>query len=208
MKQFCSFLWLSNIPLYICALSFLFIPVDGRLGCFHVLATVNSAAMNTGMHVSFGITVFLLVYDPGVGLLSHMVVLGFPGGTNGKEPACQFRPQGRKESDMTEWLNWTEETQVWSLSWEDPLEEGMATHSSILAWRIPWAEELGRLQSMGSHKVRHGWSDWAYTHTWWFYFQVFKEPLYCSPSGCVNLHSHQCVKTAPSFHAFPSIYCL
>ena len=39
--------------------------------------------------------------------------------------------------------------------WEDPLEEGMATHSSILACRIPWAEELGRLQSMGSQRVRH-----------------------------------------------------
>ena len=39
--------------------------------------------------------------------------------------------------------------------WEDPLEKGMATHSSILAWRIPWAEESGRLQSMGSQRVRH-----------------------------------------------------
>ena len=41
------------------------------------------------------------------------------------------------------------------LRWEDPLEEGVATHSSILAWRIPWTEELGRLQSMGLHMVRH-----------------------------------------------------
>ena len=38
---------------------------------------------------------------------------------------------------------------------EDPLEEGMATHSSILAWRIPWTEEPGRLQSIGSHRVEH-----------------------------------------------------
>ena len=49
----------------------------------------------------------------------------------------------------------TQETQVQSLAQEDPLEEGMATHSSILAWRIPWAEEPGRLQSMGSQRVRH-----------------------------------------------------
>ena len=42
------------------------------------------------------------------------------------------------------------ETRVPSLCWEDPLEKGMATHSSILAWRIPWTEEPGRLQSMGS----------------------------------------------------------
>ena len=46
-----------------------------------------------------------------------------------------------------------QETQVGSLSWEDPLEKGMATHSSILAWRIPWTEELGGLQFMGSHRV-------------------------------------------------------
>ena len=47
------------------------------------------------------------------------------------------------------------ETWVLSLDWEDPLEKGMATHSSILAWRIPWTEEPGRLQSMGSQRVRH-----------------------------------------------------
>ena len=42
---------------------------------------------------------------------------------------------------------------VQSLGWEDPLEKGMADHSSILAWRIPWTEEPGRLQSMGSQRV-------------------------------------------------------
>ena len=45
------------------------------------------------------------------------------------------------------------ETQVQPLSWEDPLEKGMTTHSSILAWRIPWTEEPGRLQSMESQRV-------------------------------------------------------
>ena len=49
------------------------------------------------------------------------------------------------------------ETQVGSLGWEDPLEEKMATHSSILAWKIPWTEEPGRLQSMGSRRVSHNW---------------------------------------------------
>ena len=48
-----------------------------------------------------------------------------------------------------------QETQVRSLGGEDPLEEGMATHSSILAWRIPRTEEAGRLQSIGLHRVRH-----------------------------------------------------
>ena len=46
-----------------------------------------------------------------------------------------------------------QETQVQSLDWEDPLEKGMATHSSILAWRIPWTEELGGLQSMVLKRV-------------------------------------------------------
>ena len=46
-------------------------------------------------------------------------------------------------------------TQVQSLGWEDALEKGMATHSSILAWRIPWTEESGGLQSMGSQRVGH-----------------------------------------------------
>ena len=47
------------------------------------------------------------------------------------------------------------ETWVQPLGGEDPLEEGMATHSSILAWRIPWTEEPGGLQSVGSQRVRH-----------------------------------------------------
>ena len=49
----------------------------------------------------------------------------------------------------------TQETQVLSLGWEDALEKGMVTHSSILAWTIPRTEELGGLQSMGLKKVRH-----------------------------------------------------
>ena len=48
-------------------------------------------------------------------------------------------------------------TWIQSLGWRDPLEEGVATRSSILAWRIPWTEEPGGLQSMGSQRVRHDW---------------------------------------------------
>ena len=48
-----------------------------------------------------------------------------------------------------------QETQVLSLGWEDPLDKEMATHSSILAWRIPWTEEPGGLQSVESQRVRH-----------------------------------------------------
>ena len=54
------------------------------------------------------------------------------------------------------------ETWVQSLVWEDLLEKGMATHSSILAWRIPWTEEPGVLQSMSLQRVGH---DWATKHT-------------------------------------------
>ena len=51
-----------------------------------------------------------------------------------------------------------QETRVWSLGWEDPLEKGMATHSSTLAWRIPWTEGPDRLPSMGSQGVGHNWA--------------------------------------------------
>ena len=83
-------------------------------------------------------------------------------------------PWGCKESDMTKHIAWKwlvfpggpvakslpamQETWVWSLGWEDPLEEGMAIHSSFLAWRIPWTEEPGGLQAKG-HTVGHDWSD-------------------------------------------------
>ena len=55
-----------------------------------------------------------------------------------------------------------QETWVRSLSWEDPLEEGMTTHSSILAWKIPWTEDPGGLQSMGSQRVGHNCSNSAH----------------------------------------------
>ena len=72
-----------------------------------------------------------------------------------------YSPWGCKDSDTTEQLTLSQtvknlpamqETQVQSLGQKDPLEKGMATHSSTLAWRIPWTEEPGRLQSMGSQK--------------------------------------------------------
>ena len=50
-----------------------------------------------------------------------------------------------------------QETQIWSLGWEDPLEKGMAIYSSTLAWRIPWTVEPGRLQSTGSRRVGQDW---------------------------------------------------
>ena len=66
-----------------------------------------------------------------------MILLGFPGGS-----AVKRLPAMR-------------ETRVRFLGWEDPLEKEMAIHSSTLAWKIPWMEEPGRLQSMGSQRVGH-----------------------------------------------------
>ena len=57
----------------------------------------------------------------------------------------------------------TQEMWVLSLGQEDPPEEGMATESSFLAWRIPWTEGPGRLQSIGLQRVRHDWTDLART---------------------------------------------
>ena len=71
------------------------------------------------------------------------------------------------------------ETWVRSLGWEDPLEKGMAIHSSRTAWRIPWTEEPGRLQSMGHKQVRHSWAIFT------FYFVVC--PQYLSRIGTSKL---------------------
>jgi len=75
--------------------------------------------------------------------------VGFPGGLYGKEFICM------------------QETEVRSLAWKDPLEKEMATHSSTLAWRIPWAEEPDGLQVVGSQS----WTDWAtntHLEVWWY----------------------------------------
>ena len=67
-------------------------------------------------------------------------------------------------AQMIKNLTTMQETQVWSLGGEDPLEKEMATHSSILAWEIPWTGEPGGLQSLGSQKVGHYWV--TNIHTW------------------------------------------
>ena len=70
--------------------------------------------------------------------LTALHPMGFPGGSEVKASAWNAG--------------------VWSLGREDPLEKKMATHSSTLAWRIPWMEEHGRLQFMGSQRVGHDWA--------------------------------------------------
>ena len=63
-----------------------------------------------------------------------------------------------------------QKTWVLSLVWEDPLEKGMVTHSSILCWRIPWTEEPGSLQSIRLQRVGHGWATDTFSFT--FHFQA------------------------------------
>ena len=75
-------------------------------------------------------------------ILQEYMQKDFPGGTSGKEPACQCRRH---------------ETWIQSLGQEDPLEEGMATHFSIVAWKIPWTVEPGGLQSIRFQRVRYNW---------------------------------------------------
>ena len=74
--------------------------------------------------------------------------------------------KGTSQSSWRDYLceNGVQETRVWSLGWEDPLEDGMATHSSILAWRIQWTEEPGGLQSTGSQKAGHDWVTNTHAH--------------------------------------------
>ena len=72
---------------------------------------------------------------------------GFPGGTSGPEPTCKYRRH--KRHMFGPWVG--------KIPWR-------ATHSSVLVWEIPWTEEPGRLQSMGSQRVRH---DWATQHEQW-----------------------------------------
>ena len=81
-----------------------------------------------------------------------------------------------------------QETQVWSFSQEDPLEKGMAIHSSILAWRIPWTEEPDGLQSRGC-KVRHYWA--TNTFTFHFEFESGDETIFRTKATLSRFQIHQ-----------------
>ena len=74
---------------------------------------------------------------------------------------------------------------VWSLCQEDPVEEGTANHSRILVWRIPWTEEPDGLQSIGSQRVEHDWSDLAHMHRYIQLSSVTQScPTLCNPMDC------------------------
>ena len=112
-----------------------------------------------------------------------------PRKSHGWRSLVSHSPWGHKESDMTEQLHFhfsllcknraflvaqivknlpvMQETWVWSLGRADPLEKGMAPHCSILAWRIPWTEEPGGLQSIASQRVRYNWATSTFTKVTW-----------------------------------------
>ena len=97
----------------------------------------------------------------------------FPGGSDGKASAC----------NAGDWVQ--------SLGWEDPLENEMACHSSILAWKISWTEEPGWLQSMGLQRVGHDWAtemNWTdLIHPWNHHHNQY------------NKHIHRFKKIPPDF---------
>ena len=124
-----SFLWLNNIPLCICTMYhsfFIHLFINGHLGCFHILAIINSAAVKSGVCMCFSIMVSS-GYMPSSGIVGSY-------GT--------FIPSFKRNLHII-------------------FPSGCITHSSVLAWRIPRMEEPGGLPSMGSHRVRHDWSDLA-----------------------------------------------
>ena len=108
-----------------------------------------------------------------------------------------------------------QETWVQSLGRKDPLEKEMATHSSILAWEIPWTEEPGRLQSIGSQRVGHNWSDFTYTHwvalsgcnrkfLWPFSVYLFWMAFDPSLHVMLESNSHYGLKRNENWHQFVS----
>ena len=77
---------------------------------------------------------------------------------NGLNNALLMSTKGFLGGSVVKNLPTKQETQVWSLGWEDPLKKEMAIHSNILAWRIPWTKEPGRLQYMALQRIRHDWA--------------------------------------------------
>ena len=105
---------------------------------------------------------------------------GVPGGASGKEPACQCRRQMR----------------VQSLGQADPLEEGMAMHSSVLSWRTLWTEKLGELWSIALQRVRHGWSNLAHMYGYPIVYWLEVGPEQDHHLPCYgHCTSHYCILT-------------
>ena len=100
----------------------------------------------------------------------------------------------------------TQETRVQLLGREEPLEKGMATHSSILAWRIPWAEEPGGLHTVHGVTKSHDWSNWVCTCSINGTTKPKWEPI-CLQHGLLNIVSPLLRPTAQKKKFFSKYYC-
>ena len=115
---------------------------------------------------------------------------------------------------MVKHLPAMQETRVWSLGQENPLEKQMATHSSILAWRIPWTEEPVRLQSLGLQRVGHNWatntctSARAHTHTQSLsgFLSLLGSVGYFSRNASIYLYYHV-YRHKVGYSSFLSFHC-
>ena len=101
----------------------------------------------------------MYIYFSSTFLGRTLTVIQLPWWLNDEESACQYLPM--------------QKTWVWSLGWEDPLEREMITHSSVLAWEIPWKEEPSGLQSMGWQKSQTGLSNQTTVTTTQTYQSLF-----------------------------------
>ena len=131
-------------------------------------ASTSVLPMNIQGGFPFGLTSL-------ISLLSKGLSKVFSSTTIGKHQFFGAWPSLRSTShiytflvaQMVKCLSTMQETRVRSLGWEDPLEKEMAFHSSTIAWKIPWTEEPGRLQSMGLQRVGHDWeTSHSHIYTW------------------------------------------
>ena len=112
----------------------------------------------------------------------------------------------------------TQKTWIWSLGREDPLEKGMTTHSSILAWRIPWTQEPGGLQSMGLQRVGHDWvtntltlrEAWVWSPTHLLSAQNSPpSPMWQIPPKEFHVRKdHSSLNESPCFPSRPAVCCV
>ena len=144
---------------------------------------------------------------PGESHGQSSLLLGCPGGATGKELACQSKSHERR----------------WSDPYKDPLEAGTATHSSILAWKIPWTEEPGGLHSIGSQRGRRDWSNLACNvspellnattgNIWWEYLWKVSFPVplpgvsfTCFPRNVIRDFSCGDTHALPNTHGVPDV---
>ena len=163
----CVNLFLESLFYFIDICVSLLIPLSLLL-----LSTCAVLAYQSLSHVQLFVTPWTVACQAPlfVGILHAKILKWMPCSPPGDLSTQEFNPGLLLYSQIHYrlWASWLaqtvknlpalQETHIWSLGWENPLEKGMATHSSILACRIPWTEEPAALQSMGLQKAGHDWT--------------------------------------------------